>query len=105
MVMDPKVLERFCKEITDPIKIPVLAGVFLLKSSKNAQFINRVVPGACIPESIISRLESSSNPIDEGISIAADQVKNFLGIAQGVHIMAVKAEEQIPIILDRANIN
>ena len=105
MVMDPKVLERFCKEITEPIKIPVLAGVFLLKSAKNAQFINRVVPGAFKPESIISRLESSSNPIDEGISIAAEQVKSFLEIAQGVHIMAVKAEEKIPMILDKANIN
>ena len=105
MVMDPKVLERFCKEITEPIKIPVLAGVFLLKSAKNAHFINRVVPGACIPESIISRLDSSSNPIDEGISIAAEQVKSFLGIAQGVHLMAVKAEQQIPIILEKANIN
>jgi len=105
MVMDPKILERFCKEITEPINIPVLAGVFLLKSAKNAQFINRVVPGACIPQSIISRLESSSNPIDEGISIAAEQVKSYLGIAQGVHLMAVRAEEQIPIILDQANIN
>ena len=105
MVMDPKVLERFCKKITEPIKIPVLAGVFLLKSAKNAQFINRVVPGACIPESIIARLESSSNPIDEGISNAAEQVKSFVGIAQGVHIMAVKAEQQIPMILEKANIN
>ena len=105
MVMDPKVLERFCREITEPMKIPVLAGVFLLKSAKNAQFINLVVPGACIPESIIARLESSSNPIDEGISIAAEQVKSYLKIAQGVHIMAVKAEEQIPMILDRANIS
>jgi len=105
MVMNPKVLERFCKEISEPMKIPVLAGVFLLKSAKNAQFINRAVPGASIPESIITRLESSSNPIEEGISIAAEQVKSFLGIAQGVHIMAVKAEEQIPMILDKANIN
>ena len=105
MVMDTKVLERFCKEITEPMKIPVLAGVFLLKSAKNAQFINRVVPGACIPESIISRLESASNPLDEGISIAAEQVKSFLEIAQGVHLMAVKAEQQIPIILERANIS
>ncbi len=105
MVMDPKVLEKFCKKIAEPIKIPVLAGVFLLKSAKNAQFINRVVPGACIPRSIISRLEVASNPIDEGISIAAEQVRSFLTIAQGVHIMAVKAEQQIPIILDRARIN
>ena len=105
MVMDPKILERFCKEITEPMKIPVLAGIFLLKSAKNAAFINRVVPGACIPESIISRLENSSSPLDEGISIAAEQVNSFLEIAQGVHIMAVKAEEQIPMILDRANIS
>ena len=87
------------------MKIPVLAGVFLLKSAKNAQFINRVVPGACIPESIISRLEKSPYPIDEGILIAAEQVKSFLGIAQGVHLMAVKAEEQIPLILDKANVS
>ena len=105
MVMEPKKLEKFCQEITEPLKIPVLAGVFLLKSAKNAQFINRVVPGACIPQSIISRLENSKYPIDEGISIAAEQVKLFLGIAQGVHIMAIKAEQQIPMILDRANIN
>ena len=105
MVMDPKVLERFCKEITEPMKIPVLAGVFLLKSAKNAQFINRVVPGACIPESIISRLEKSPDPIDEGILIAAEQVKSFLGITQGVHLMAVKAEQQIPLILDKANVS
>ena len=105
MVMEPKTLERFCQEITEPLKIPVLAGVFLLKSAKNAQFINRVVPGACIPQSIISRLENSKYPIDEGISIAAEQVKLFLGIAQGVHIMAIKAEQQISMILDKANIN
>jgi len=105
MVMEPKKLEKFCKEITEPLKIPVLAGVFLLKSAKNAQFINRVVPGACIPQSIISRLENSKYPIDEGISIAAEQVKLFLGIAQGVHIMAIKAEQQISMILDKANIN
>ena len=38
--MDPKILERFCEEITEPMKIPVLAGVFLLKSAKNAQTEN-----------------------------------------------------------------
>ena len=43
--------------------------------------------------------------IDEGISIAAEQVKSFLGIAQGVHLMAVKAEQQIPMILNKANIS
>ena len=105
MIMNPKVLERFCKEIADPLEIKVLAGVFLLKSAKNAHFINRVVPGACIPDSIISRLENALDPFSEGISIAAEQIQDFLEITQGIHLMAVKAESYIPEILKQANIN
>ena len=65
-------------------------------------FINKVVPGACIPNEIIARLENSNNPLEEGIAIAAEQVKQFSGIAQGVHLMAIKAEEKIPEILRKA---
>ena len=102
MVMDEDCLKRFVDEITAPLGLPVLAGVFLLKSAKNAAFINRVVPGACIPQSIIDRLAASSNPADEGITIAAEQVSRYAKTCQGVHLMAVKAEERIPLILERA---
>ncbi len=105
MVMDPNILERFCKEIAVPLELPVLAGVFLLKSAKNAEFINRVVPGACIPNEIIKRLEESKDPGAEGIAIAAQQVKSFLNICQGVHMMAIKAEHRIPQILEQAGVN
>jgi methylenetetrahydrofolate reductase (NADPH) len=102
MVMDPQALERFQKELAGPMEIPVLAGVFLLKSAKNARFINRVVPGACIPEDLICRLEGASNQAEEGVAIAAEQVRRYTGIVQGVHLMAIKAEERIPLILDMA---
>ena len=105
MVMDSKILERFCKEVADPLELPTLAGVFLLKSAKNAHFINKVVPGASIPEAILNRLEKAEDPYLEGISIAAEQVKRFTGIAKGVHIMAIKAEHKIPEILELAKIN
>ncbi len=104
MVMDPKILEKFCREIADPLEMPVLGGVFLLKSARNAAFINEVVPGANIPESIITRLENSSDPLEEGIAIASEQVKSFIGIAKGVHIMAIRKEDLIPRILDQANL-
>ena len=104
MVMDPAALERFQVELADPLNLPVLAGVFLLKSAKNARFINRVVPGACIPEDLIERLESADNPAMEGVAIAAEQVKRYLGIVQGVHLMAIKAEERIPLVLDQAGV-
>ena len=105
MVMDSKIIEKFCKEIARPLEIPVLAGVFLLKSAKNAHFINKVVPGAEIPASILHRLEKAKDPELEGICIAAEQVKKFVNIAKGVHIMAVKAEDKIPLILQKANIS
>ena len=104
MVMDPAALERFQVELAGPLNLPVLAGVFLLKSAKNARFINRVVPGACIPEDLIVRLESADNPAMEGVAIAAEQVKRYLGIVQGVHLMAIKAEERIPLVLDQAGV-
>ena len=102
MVMDEDCLKRFVDEITAPLGLPVLAGVFLLKSAKNAAFINRVVPGACIPQAIFDRLAAASNPADEGITIAAEQVRRYAQTCQGVHLMAVKAEERIPLILERA---
>jgi methylenetetrahydrofolate reductase (NADPH) len=105
MVMDPQVLERFQQELAGPLQLPVLAGVFLLKSAKNARFINRVVPGACIPDHLIERLEDASDSAMEGVAIAAEQVRQYLGIVQGVHLMAIKAEERIPLILDQAEIS
>lgn len=104
MVMDPQALQRFVEEITAPLGLPVLAGVFLLKSSRNALFINRVVPGARIPQGVIDRLAQASDPAAEGIAIAAEQVATYRTIAQGVHLMAVKAEERIPEILRQAGI-
>ena len=79
--------------------------LFALKSAKNAAFINRAVPGANIPQAVIDRLAAAADPADEGISIAAEQVARYAAVAQGVHLMAVKAEERIPLILERAGIS
>ena len=105
MVMDGDCLQRFVEEIAAPLGLPVLAGVFLLKSAKNAAFINRMVPGANIPQAVIDRLAAAADPADEGITIAAEQVARYAAVAQGVHLMAVKAEERIPLILERAGIS
>jgi len=73
---------------------PILAGIFY-SSAKNAQFINRCVPGVNIPQHIIDRLEQADNPLQEGIKIAAEQVQIARQICQGVHMMAVKREDLI----------
>ena len=105
MITDFDKLDKFMSQIASTANKPVLAGIFLLKSAKNAQFINKYVPGVDIPESIINRLAEASDPLQEGIAIAAEQVKLAKTMCQGVHLMAVKKEELIPEILDRAGIS
>ena len=104
MVMDAEALKRFVGDLAAPLDLPVLAGVFLLKSARNAAFINRVVPGANIPQAVIDRLAAAPDPAAEGVAIAAEQVGSYLQIAQGVHLMAIKAEERIPAILQQAGL-
>ena len=104
MVMDADALKRFVGDLAAPLDLPVLAGVFLLKSARNAAFINRVVPGAHIPQAVIDRLAAAPDPAAEGVAIAAEQVGAYLQIAQGVHLMAIKAEERIPAILQQAGL-
>ena len=104
MVMDAEALKRFVGDLAAPLDLPVLAGVFLLKSARNAAFINRVVPGANIPQAVIDRLAAAPDPAAEGVAIAAEQVSAYLQIAQGVHLMAIKAEERIPAILQQAGL-
>jgi methylenetetrahydrofolate reductase (NADPH) len=104
MITDFDRLEKFMTQIAGDCKKPVLAGIFLLKSAKNARFIQRCVPGVHIPDHLIDRLQQATNPLQEGVRIAAEQVRLAKDLCQGVHLMAVKREDLIPQILDLAGI-
>lgn len=104
MIVDFDRLEKFMDQIANPQGKPVLAGIFLLKSAKNARFINRNVPGVAIPDWIIERLEKAADPLQEGVAIAAEQVRMARDLCQGVHMMAVRREDLIPAILELAGI-
>lgn len=104
LITDFERLEEFMVKIAAGSGKPILAGIFLLKSAKNAQFINKNVPGVNIPQAIIDRLAAADDPLQEGVKIAAEQVQLARQICQGVHMMAVKREDLIPKILDLAGI-
>lgn len=104
MITDFDKLDKFMTQIASISDKPILAGIFLLKSAKNAEFINKYVPGVSIPDSTIARLANTDRPLEEGIKIAAEQVKLAQTMCQGVHLMAVKREDLIPKILDLAEI-
>jgi methylenetetrahydrofolate reductase (NADPH) len=104
LISDFEQLEKFMDKIAAGTNKPILAGIFLLKSAKNAQFINKNVPGVHIPQAIIDRLAGADDPLNEGMKIAAEQVQLARQLCQGVHMMAVKREDLIPKILDLAGI-
>ncbi|HEY9771204.1 MAG TPA: methylenetetrahydrofolate reductase [Coleofasciculaceae cyanobacterium] len=104
MITDFDKMDKFMSQIACVSDKPILAGIFLLKSAKNAQFINKYVPGVNIPDTTIERLANAEQPLQEGVKIAAEQVKLAQTMCQGVHLMAVKREDLIPAILDLAEI-
>lgn len=104
LITDFDRLEKFMDKIAAGTDKPILAGIFLLKSAKNAEFINRCVPGVNIPQHIIDRLAAAKEPLKEGMKIAAEQVQHARQLCHGVHMMAIKREDLIPQILDMAGI-
>ncbi|MFM7382146.1 MAG: methylenetetrahydrofolate reductase, partial [Microcystaceae cyanobacterium] len=105
LITDFEKLDKFMTQIAAGCGKPILAGIFLLKSAKNAQFINKNVPGVHIPDELIQRLDKAKDPLQEGVKIAAEQVKAAQQLCQGVHLMAIKREDLIPQILDLAGIS
>ncbi|NJL00309.1 MAG: methylenetetrahydrofolate reductase [Spirulinaceae cyanobacterium SM2_1_0] len=104
LVSDFERLDKFMHQIAAGCERPILAGIFLLKSAKNAVFINHHVPGVEIPQATIDRLAAAPEPLQEGVAIAAEQIQLARQLCQGVHVMAVRREDLIPEILDRAGI-
>jgi methylenetetrahydrofolate reductase (NADPH) len=104
LVTDFDCLDKFMRQVASLADKPILAGIFLLKSAKNAVFLNKNVPGVQIPDQIIQRLADAPHPLEEGIKIAAEQIKLAQQLCQGVHIMAIKREDLVPKILDVAGI-
>ena len=108
-IFDPKKLEDLW-QFTHPLGAKILAGVMLLKSVKQANFLNEKVPGVLVSEDALkklARVADPSNPtaeLEAGIELAAEQIRNFRGHCDGVHIMTVGAEDRIPEILERAGV-
>ncbi|MEO1744362.1 MAG: methylenetetrahydrofolate reductase, partial [Cyanobacteria bacterium J06629_9] len=105
LISDFDQLDKFMAQVAAGCNRPILAGIFLLKSAKNAAFLNRCVPGVEIPQTIIDRLANAADPLQEGIAIAAEQVQAAQQICQGVHLMAIRREDLIPEILERAGVS
>ncbi len=98
-IFERAALERFMGAIA-PCRVPVLAGVLLIRSAKMARFLNANIPGVKVPQVLIDRLERASDPLAEGVAIARENVAWARELCQGVHLMTLGQDDKIPALLE-----
>ena len=98
------------------IDVPIMAGIIPLKAAGMAKFMNQNVPGIDVPQGMIDRLQAAADegkekgikglPMQLGIEMAAEMIAKIKDekLCDGVHIMAIGAEKNVPTILDKAGI-
>ncbi|MGB9840900.1 methylenetetrahydrofolate reductase [Thermovenabulum sp.] len=106
-VYDIEVLKNLKQKTKEHhIQTKILAGIIPLKSPGMANYMNKNVPGIHVPEEIIERLKKAEDKQKEGLKIAAELIQQIKqqNLADGVHIMAIGAEENVPLLLDLSNL-
>ena len=101
---------------TQGIQTHVMAGIIPLKSAGMARYMNENVPGIAVPQEMIDRLAAAAEegkakgvkglPMKLGMEMAAEMIAKIKDehLCDGVHIMAIGAEKNVPTILDLAGI-
>jgi methionine synthase / methylenetetrahydrofolate reductase(NADPH) len=89
-VFDPALLEGFMRRV-EPLRLPLLCGIWPLVSYRNAEFMNNEVPGARVPPDILERMRRTANPDEgfrEGVAIARETYDRFKKDVAGVQLSA-----------------
>ena len=91
-VFDAKQLETFLRRI-EPMKLPVVAGIWPFLSYRNAQFMNNEVPGVSVPDDVMERMRIASEKgkefgLREGVAIARETLERVRGAVAGVQVSA-----------------
>ena len=102
-IYDVRLFEPFTKKVAH-FKVPIIAGVTLLKSVGMARYVNKHIEGVSIPDSIIDQLMKASDKQKTSIEIAGGLIKELKGLCRGVQIIPIGWEKQIPALLDYAGV-
>ena len=116
-IFDLDTFKRFLEQVDNMgIKTHIMAGIIPLKSAGMAKYMNENVPGIDVPQDMIDRLAAAAAegkekgikglPMQLGIEMAAEMIAKIKDekLCDGVHIMAIGAEKNVPTILDKAGI-
>ena len=99
-------LKRFIDAVK-PDGVAVLAGIIPLKSEKSGPWLNANLPGVVVPADMLAAMEQAAKDgrtRERGIELAAGVVRDMKSICQGVHIMAIGGEAEVPEILRQSGV-
>ena len=99
-------LRRFIDAVK-PDGVAVLAGIIPLKSEKSGPWLNANLPGVVVPSDMLEAMEQAAREgrtRERGIELAATVVHEMTAICQGVHIMAIGGEAEVPEILRQSGV-
>lgn len=102
-VYDVGLFKKFI-EASRHIRVPVFAGIVLLKSAGMARFMNENVAGISVPDGIIEEMESAKDKAQASIAIAGRLIRELKPLCQGIHIMPIGWDKKVPQVLDAAGL-
>jgi len=102
-VFDVKIFEEFISKIKD-VKVPIMAGIVLLKSANMARYMNKNVAGISVPQNLIDQMDASKDKAATSIEIASSLIKKLRPICQGIHIMPIGWDRIVPQVLEASGL-
>ncbi len=102
-VYEPEKFAEFMKAVAY-LKVPVMAGIVMLRSPGMARFMNKNVAGVYVPDNLIQEMEQAKDRSQKSIEIAARLIKEMKPLCQGAHIMAIGWEKKVPDVLNAAGL-
>jgi methylenetetrahydrofolate reductase (NADPH) len=116
-IFDLDQFKRFLDEVGKAgIHTHIMAGIIPLKAAGMAKYMNENVPGIAVPQDMIDKLAAEAAkgkelgvkglPMKLGIEMAAEMIAKIQSehLCDGVHIMAIGAEKNVPAILEKAGV-
>lgn len=98
--------ESFMNQVAG-FKVPVIAGIVILKSAAMAKFMNENVAGITVPDEIINEMADTAKEDrkKKAVEITARIIREVKPLCQGVHIMPLGWDELVPEVIKEAGIN
>jgi homocysteine S-methyltransferase len=93
-VFDVPAFEAFLKRL-EFARLPIVAGLYVFDSARNAEFMANEVPGVRVPDALIDRMRRVGDPAAaaaEGIAIAREIAGELRHAVQGVQVATAAAD-------------